>query len=168
MLNNANGFQTNVWGPVAWMFLHCVSLNYSPERKKDYKRFFHSLAGVLPCGSCRNNYMSTITRHQTLKLTNKVFDSRESMAYWLFRLHNYVRKCQTNKKPFYKNTKTDFKKMVSNYERFRAKCPKDKNLPANQIHSKHGCTTPLHGGIRLRSVITVIPLKQRCRSRSLK
>ena len=165
MLNNANGFQTNVWGPVAWLFLHCVSLNYSQDRKRDYKRFFRSLAGVLPCGSCRTNYLSTITRHKNLRLNDDVFKSRETMAYWLFRLHNYVRRCQTNKKPFYNNTKTDFKKMVAHYERFRAKCPKEKKLRANQIHSKHGCTTPLQGGIRLRSVVTVIPLK-RCRRRS--
>jgi hypothetical protein len=153
MLHNSNGFQTNVWGPVAWFFLHCVSVNYHPDRKSEYKRFFKSLAGVLPCGSCRTNYMSTITRHKTLKLTDDVFASRESMSYWLFRLHNYVRKCQTNKVPFYKNTKTDFKRMVSYYDRFRAQCPKVK--PTKQIHTKHGCTKPLHGGIRLRSVVKI-------------
>lgn len=158
MLNNTNGFQTNIWGPVAWFFIHCVSLNYHPTRKSDYKRFFKSLSGVLPCGSCRDNYMSTITRHKSLKLTDDIFDSRESLSYWVFRLHNYVRKCQTKKVPHYRNTKTDFKRMIAHYDRFRAKCKKTK--PSKQIHTKHGCTTPLNGGIRLRSIIKIVPLRK--------
>lgn len=166
MLNNTNGFQTNVWGPVAWMFLHCVSLNYHPDRKSDYKRFFKSLAGVLPCGSCRRNYASTITRHSTLRLTDNVFDSRESLSFWLFKLHNYVRKCQTKRTPHYKSTKTDFKKMVAFYEKFRAKCPK--TVHTNEIHTKHGCTTPLNGGIRLRSIVKVVPLRKRCTKSTLR
>lgn len=157
-MQSTQGFQTKVWGPVAWLFLHCVSLNYSPERKADYKRFFKSLAGVLPCGSCRRNYHSTITRHKSLRLTEHVFDSRESLSFWLFLLHNYVRKCQTKGTPMYKNTKTDFKRMVAFYERFRAKCPKVKET--KRIHTKHGCTTPLNGGIRLRSVVKIVPLRK--------
>lgn len=163
MPNNSNGFQTNVWGPPAWLFLHCVSLNYNPlKQKKEYIRFFKSLAGVLPCGSCRDNYRNTITRHSALKLTTGVFESRESLAYWLFRLHNYVTKCTLKGSPTYNNSRTDFKNMVAFYENFRAKCSKNKPKK-NQIHTKHGCTQALKGGVRLRSVITVKPL---CLSRS--
>lgn len=163
MLNNPNGFQTNVWGSATWLFLHCVSLNYNPKtQKKDYIRFFKALAGVLPCGSCRKNYQNTIQRHDKLRLTARVFESRESFAYWLFKLHNYVTKCQIKSKPLYTNSKTDFKKMIAFYDNFRAKCPKIKTRK-NQIHSKHGCTHALKGGIRLRSVISIKPL---CSSRS--
>lgn len=162
-MNSSNGFQTNVWGAPAWLFMHCISLNYNPlKQKKDYIKFFKSLAGVLPCGSCRNNYRNTIKHHSTLKLTASVFDSRESLAFWLFKLHNYVTKCTLKGTPMYTNSKTDFKKMVALYENFRAKCPSNAKARKNQIHTKHGCTQAIKGGIRLRSVISVKPL---CTSR---
>ena len=155
MINNLQGFQTTVWGPAAWLFLHCIALNYHPDKqKRAYKLFFKSIAGVLPRGSCRDNYYRTITQHKKLKLTNKVFESRESLSMWLFKLHNYVRKCQTNKETMYPNTKYGFKKMVSYYARFRAKCPTSK-VRARQIHTKHGCTQPLNGGVRLKAVIRI-------------
>ena len=53
---NLNGFQTYVWGPPFWMFLHIVSLNYTPSKKAGYKRFLKSLQYILPCGACRVNY----------------------------------------------------------------------------------------------------------------
>jgi len=155
MLNNTQGFQTTVWGPAAWMFLHCVALNYNPNKqKRAYKLFFKSLGGVLPCGSCRDNYARTILHHKTLRLTNNVFRSRESFSMWVFKLHNYVRKCQTNKDTIYSNTKHGRKQMISYYSRFRAECPKNK-VHANQIHTKHGCTQPLRGGIRMRAVVRI-------------
>lgn len=160
-MNSAQGFQTTVWGPAAWLFLHCVSLNYHPEKqKRAYKQFFKSLAGVLPCGSCRDNYRRTITRHKRLRLTDDVFRSRESLSLWLFKLHNYVRKCQTNKEVVYPNTKAGFRHMVSEYSRFRARCPKKGAPNPRQIHTKHGCTQPLNGGIRLRSVIRIVQHKR--------
>ena len=64
MLNNTQGFQTTVWGPAAWLFLHCIALNYQTKQKRVYKLFFKNLGGVLPCGSCRDNYHRTITRHK--------------------------------------------------------------------------------------------------------
>lgn len=155
MLNNTQGFQTTVWGPAAWLFLHCIALNYQNKQKRVYKLFFKNLGGVLPCGSCRDNYHRTITRHKTLRLTNDVFRSRESLSMWLFKLHNYVRKCQTNKEMMYPNTKYGFKQMVSYYSRFRAKCPEKNKVHARQIHTKDGCTQPLNGGIRLKAVVRI-------------
>ena len=163
-MNSSNGFQTNVWGAPAWLFLHCISLNYNPyKQKKQYVQFFKSLAGVLPCGSCRNNYRNTIKRHQNLKLTTSVFESRESLAFWLFRLHNYVTRCTLKGSPMYTNSKADFKKMVAFYENFRAKCPTKSKARKNQIHTKNGCTQAVKGGIRLRTILTIKPI---CSSRS--
>ena len=45
---NKNGFQTKIWGSPAWLFLHCIAFNYTPD-KKSSKTFFLSLAHVLPC-----------------------------------------------------------------------------------------------------------------------
>ena len=151
-MNNKNGFQTRVWGPAAWLFLHCVSLNYDPLRnKQETKTFFETLAYVLPCGACRDNYKHTIRNSKQLKLDDKVFESRESLAFWLFRLHNYVTRCQASGTPMYKDTKRDFYRVVRMFEDMRAKCNYDKN-------HKGGCTVPLKNGVRLRSMIRIKPL----------
>lgn len=155
-MNNPNGFQTNVWGPAAWLFLHCITLNYNPKRdRKQYKLFFEMLAYVLPCKSCRVNYKDTIRggNIHDLRLTSSVFKTRRTLSMWLFRLHNYVTRCQlkSNHEPYYTNNSTGFKKMVVMYEQFRAKCTKSKD------HSG-GCTLPIRkGGIRMRSVIHIKP-----------
>ena len=153
ILDNTNGFQTHVWGPVDWFFLHCVVMNFDPNKSdiRGYKSFFKNLRHVLPCKSCRDNYTKTIMYHKTLKLSNEIFSSRENLVYWLFSLHNYVRKCQNNKKLIYENTPNDFHKHVCKYSRYRAKCD-------NIVKSSHtGCTTPMKSGLRLRSKIIVVP-----------
>ena len=157
MLNSAQGFQTNVWGPAAWLFLHCVSLNYNPRRNKaETKMFFENLAYVLPCGACRDNYKHTIKNSKSLALTDAVFETRESLALWLFRLHNYVTRCQTGGVPHYKDTKQEFGRMVRFYDQFRAKCS-----VTNVTKHKGGCTVPLHkNGVRMRSMIRIRPLSR--------
>jgi hypothetical protein len=154
-----HGFQTKVWGPAAWLFLHCITFNYDPSRnKKETKLFFEMLAHVLPCGACRHNYQHTIAHSSggTLRLTDSVFESRESLAFWLFKLHNYVTCCQTDGTPTYKDTKRDFYKVVRFYETLRAKCS-----PVNDV-KKHrgGCTVPLKNGMRMRSIIRIKPLSK--------
>lgn len=155
-MNSNDGFQTRVWGPAAWLFLHCVSLNYDPLRnKQETKAFFDLLSYVLPCGACRDNYKHTIRYSKHLKLDDKVFESRESLAFWLFRLHNYVTRCQTDGVLMYKDTKSDFYRMVRVYGNLRAKCSSHKNARTH----KGGCTVPLHkNGVRLRSMIRIKPL----------
>ena len=56
-----NGFQTKIWGAPAWIFLHCVAFNYTPEKYVDYELFFRNLANILPCKTCRENY--TLVRY---------------------------------------------------------------------------------------------------------
>lgn len=157
---NPNGFQTNVWGPPAWFFLHCVALNYHPARRAAYERFFRSLAGVLPCGTCRDNYRGTVAGHHVpkLKLTKATFRSRDSLSYWLFRLHNYVTECRTRKPPAYRNTRKDFDKMRARYERFRATCSSTGSGTKAKAHTKGpGCSQPAKGGRRYRSIVTIKP-----------
>ena len=159
---NSNGFQTNVWGPAAWLFLHCITLNYDPSRgnKKETMHFFKMLAHVLPCGACRDNYSHTIHHSKELALTRRVFDSRESLSLWLFKLHNYVTRCVTQSDVVcYNNSTADFKKMCAFYEQFRAKCTGNNNVRAH----KGGCTQPLKNGIRLRTEIRIKPFVTRTR-----
>ncbi len=150
---NANyGFQTNVWGPMAWVFLHMITLNYTPDRKNDTYKFFKSLKGVLPCGACRKNFKEIINGPGKLKLTMKKLESRETLSYWLFLVHNevqrgiYSRSKNISDKPAYADSKTDFKKAMKKLETMRAKCHTD----------SYGCTIPVKGA-RKRSEIHILP-----------
>lgn len=152
--DSKQGFVTTVWGGPAWLFLHCIAFNYSPERKKGYIEFFKSLAKVLPCGKCRENYEELITTGN-LKLTNKVMKDRESFSKWLFKVHNKVQydiwkktKVDCNK-PMYKNNNEDFNKVKKTYEQFRAKCSQ----------KMHGCVIPKNG-IKLKSRIRIKPMSR--------
>ena len=147
-MNNTNGFQTNVWGAPAWLFLHTIAMNYNPERKQQYRSFFESLQGVIPCGACRDNYLRIISTKRPLN--DKVLESRQTFAYWLFLVHNQVQQDIYDKtglkgdKPKYENNKEDFRKIVQFYEMFRAKCSKN----------SHGCVVPKKG-TRLRAHISI-------------
>jgi len=142
-MESLNGFQTNVWGPMMWTFLHMSTLNYNPSRKKEYMIFFKSLSSILPCGACRTNYKNIITgKEYKTKLSNDKFKSRESISLWLFYLHNAVQReiyKKTHNKfdqPKYTDSKKDFKIAMSTYELFRAKCSE----------KSYGCTIPEKGG----------------------
>ena len=122
--------------------------------KKGYFLFFKHLKDVLPCGACRDNYTRIISKGP-LKLDMCVFESRETLSYWLFRLHNKVQNdiykkslCKFNK-PKYTDTKKDYNRMYKFYETFRAKCTTDK--------SSYGCTIPMYG-IKKRVKIYICPL----------
>lgn len=162
MFGSKNGFQTKVWGPYAWFFLHITTLNFSRDRKKGYMCFFKSLSDVLPCGSCRDNYKKIISNPDPkLRLTQDVFRSRTSVARWLFRVHLrvqsdiYEKTKNTRDKPKYKDTKKDFVRAMNEYEKYRASCSRN----------AYGCVTPKKGYVKQRSVITVVPQETRCTGR---
>lgn len=148
-MKSDNGFQTNVWGAPMWLCLHLISLNYKPEMKEGYKAFFESLAHVLPCGSCRNNYKSIL--ESRLPLNETALQCRKSMAMWVFLLHNTVQQDifaktgESSQKPKFKNTMKDFKRAMQFYEGFRAQC----------VKNQHGCVTPLKGS-RKRTKIDIV------------
>ena len=152
-MNSKNGFQTNVWGPMAWTLFHMITLNYDPKRQKEYYTFFKSLKGVLPCGACRKNFSDVINgKNQKTKLSLDKFKSRHSLSYWFFVVHNevqngiYSRSNNINDKPVYSNSKTDFYKAMKKYEPMRAKCYKN----------SYGCTVP-NTGTRKRAEIHILP-----------
>ena len=153
--------QTNVWGPAAWLFLHCIAANYTPEKMRGYNMFFNSLKYVLPCGACRKNYTRILK--EMLPLKKSVFKSRKTFSLWLFMLHNqvqrdiYAKTLDVRNKPVYNDTHVDFMKTVHFYEHFRAKCTKD----------SYGCTVPIKGR-RRRSKILILPLIKRKRTNSIR
>tara|TARA_Y100000813_G_C23942204_1_gene248598 strand:+ start:90 stop:575 length:486 start_codon:yes stop_codon:yes gene_type:complete len=141
-----NGFQTKIWGAPAWIFLHCVAFNYTPEKAKEYKTFFKSLSNVLPCKTCRDNYKRLITEGK-YRLQPKIFKSRQSFSKWLFLLHNKIQRdiYQKNDKDIPMYTDKDYNKVCKIYESFRAKCVKD----------QYGCVNPYKKGNKKRTIIKI-------------
>jgi hypothetical protein len=155
LINSNHGFQTNVWGPPAWLFLHCITLNYNTKYKKEFYTFFKMLQFILPCKACRDNYSKVIYGTNTnFTLTMDKFKNRKSLSLWLFRIHNYITTCQTNKPLLFENTPEDFNRFVETYSKIRARCSRKKTGKY-----ENGCVNPLKGGIKLRSVIAIKPLR---------
>ena len=142
-----NGFQSNVWGPCAWLFLHCITLNYTPDKHctKGYVAFFKNLQHVLPCGTCRTNYAELIKSGE-FKLTDDLFDSRRSLVKWLFHVHNAIN-LRTGKTLTFTDDAKGLDEMKRFYEQFRATCQKEK--------SEIGCVKPKRNGRRYRCVLTM-------------
>lgn len=156
MFDSKNGFQTKVWGPYAWFFLHTITLNFSPDRSKGYLAFFKSLGDVLPCGACRENYKRIISSDdRKLHLDSQKMKSRSRVSRWLFRVHIQVQQDiydKTKRKkdlPVYKDTKEDFILAMKEYEQYRASCQK----------RSYGCVKPKKGYKKCHSIIRITPNK---------
>ena len=133
--------QSRIWGQNFWLVLHCIGLNYpvtpTLEQKKHYLQFFQSLQWVLPCKSCRESYARFITRGKT-KLCLLTMTSRESVARWVYDLHNAV------SKRIGKRSTLTFEGSCKKYEQFRA-----------SSCNKHTCDTD-ESSQRKRAVILVM------------
>ena len=154
--NPMNGFQSKIWGPCAWLFLHTITLNFTPDKHclKGYMSFFMNLEYVLPCITCRTNY-GEIIRKGDLKLTTQVFASRETLVAWLFKVHNLIN-IRTGKTLTYSNDAKGLESMQLFYEQFRAKCDNTKK--------EVGCTKALHKGKKYRCVLMIRPVRSKCKS----
>ena len=88
---------SNIWGPGAWTFLHSITLNYpdtpSQQDKNEYSEFFYSLANILPCDVCQNNFRKNLN-DVPIKF---YLQSKKLLTEWLFEIHNRIN-LETNKK----------------------------------------------------------------------
>lgn len=148
-----DGFNTNIWGPSLWHFLHIISFNYPPKAtqqdKLDYYFFLMSLGKVLPCGVCRNNYNNNLTsagleitqdRKKIVKF--RALKDRHEFSKFIFRLHREVSRMKKTQLP------CSFYRMRETYENFRAKCV------ANTKTKHGGC---ILSTVPSRSVLRIIP-----------
>ena len=78
------------WGSPLWFFLHTISVNY-PEKptykdKSQYYDFFYNLQNILPCQSCKINYIKHLQRNPI----SPNLDSRQALVNWVVKIHNLV------------------------------------------------------------------------------
>jgi len=85
---------TNVWGPMAWMTLHSISLNYPENPTKEDKailvRFMELFTETISCPSCKNHFQIL---YQSYIANNPNWaSSRYNFAIFVMRAHNTVNK----------------------------------------------------------------------------
>jgi hypothetical protein len=132
--SKSNGLITKIWGPHFWETLHCVSAGYPLEPKvediKNYKEFYISVKNVLPCRFCRDSYEQFITKEKETLINDDVFESRDKLMLWMYKLHERVNK----KLGFTYNV--SFDEVKDRLESFRAKCVKGKKSCAMPLNLK--------------------------------
>jgi hypothetical protein len=88
MFNNINPL---LWGPHCWRFMHYLTMAYPEEptqiEKDKVKRFFLSLADVIPCENCRVHFALNL---KNFPLNDNVLNSRYNLINWLKDIHNEV------------------------------------------------------------------------------
>lgn len=90
---NTNGFSPEIWGPGMWQAMHMIAATCperpTPEQSRHYYAFFSSLANVLPCRGCREEYAEMI-RTGPLSLTARVVSGRLPLFAWTVAVHDAV------------------------------------------------------------------------------
>lgn len=104
-----------IWGPPTWIFLHSVTLSY-PEcptitDKTNIKEFFYAIGKILPCATCRINYVKHITKYP---LTDKILSSKKNLVKWLLNIRNEGRKTYGKPPISYEKLLIKYTKMYSN------------------------------------------------------
>jgi hypothetical protein len=161
--NDKSGFQTWIWGPVLWFYLHIMSFNYpnnpTQEQKKHYKDFIYNLRFVLPCKYCRINLINNLKEHP---ITNDDLKNRDTFSHYIYNLHNTINK-MLNKK-----IKISYEEVRDKYEHFRARCNDTDNTNKNKMKKisldknmhKKGCTIPLTG-VKSKCVLRIVPKEKK-------
>jgi hypothetical protein len=132
--SKSNGLITKIWGPHFWETLHCASAGYPLEPteldKKNYRDFYIAVGNVLPCRYCRESYKDFITKEKETLINDEIFESRDNLMYWVYKLHERV------------NLKlgmtygVTFDEVKDRLESFRAKCIKGKKTCAMPLNLK--------------------------------
>ena len=154
---SGSGFQTAVWGPAAWLFLHMTSLNYRPERKEAYEMLLNGYAGTLPCVHCRNNFAKNLEAASKAMASQgfaDVWESRESYSRWIYELHHSVNvmlgKCTRNE--------PSYEQMRDELEMFRSRCLTPEEVEAEKKKKKEGgcIDSPYGADAKSKLVLTFV------------
>lgn len=136
--NANNGMLTKIWGRCGWPMVHSITFGYMIQfdptnkdhvkRKEGIKSTFLTLAECWPCIYCRKSYEKFTTDPSSPAfISDEIFESRETLTRWGFRLHQ----CVNNKLGV--DYGLEYEDIVPIYESFRAKC----------VKKDKGCTMPI-------------------------
>jgi hypothetical protein len=118
-----NGFDVFCWGPILWVSLNFIAMNYpvnpTDKQKLQFGTFFKVLGPVLPCQKCSNNY-----KKHAATLSEADLESREALVKWVFEVHNEVTRSKNRHKGGAQQSKVynvrDMDQVIRRLEMFRA------------------------------------------------
>jgi hypothetical protein len=104
------------WQPVTWFIFHTIALNYNEEYKEQYITFFNTFKTIIPCKTCRNNYIMHLKK-ENMSIEeniepNKIFN-------WTVDLHNKVNKINKKTEWSYEKAKNYYKVNNFNNQNFK-------------------------------------------------
>ena len=77
---------TKIWGPMCWVLLHSISINYDDKYKDKYFYLLRKLKFIIPCYDC--------IIHLKMFINENGIDqnsmSKKYLTEWLINLHNSV------------------------------------------------------------------------------
>jgi hypothetical protein len=104
-----------LWGPQFWSTMDFVAFNYPHEPtetdKKNVRTFYETLALLLPCSSCRNDFAKML---KTFPIDEHL-QNQESLTKWLVEAHNRV-----NEK--LGKSRIDYETVANKYNQMRGTC----------------------------------------------
>ena len=105
------------WGPGFWRTLHTISFYYpdSPtqEERKAAKNFFYSLAYLLPCDECAQEYSKMLANNPI----EGAMVGRQELSLWVYKLHSIVNKrLGKTRQPSYAEVRADYLKLKPRYK----------------------------------------------------
>lgn len=79
---------TKLWGPDTWYVIHVIADSspdtFTEQDKQSYRRFYESLADVLPCPACAEHYRQFLSRDPP------EWKTRVDLLRWTIRAHNHA------------------------------------------------------------------------------
>ena len=85
-----NSFDSLVWGPYYWFFLHTICMNYqihpTEETKKIYYHLFQHFHYFIPIQHMANQFKDLIALYPI----TPYLDNRESILKWIHFIHNRI------------------------------------------------------------------------------
>ena len=85
---------SKLWGPLGWMMLHSISLNYpehpTPADKAIVKQFIDEYAQCISCPSCKNHFTGLFQTY--IQRYRNWADSKFDLFLFVVRAHNSVNK----------------------------------------------------------------------------
>lgn len=166
--NAGDGFQTSIWGPPTWHFLHTMSFNYPVKPtyndKKNYRNHMLNLVNVLPCRYCRENLKKNF---KVFPLTMNCMRNRETFSKYVYKLHERINK------NLGKDSGLTYCDVRERYEHFRARCTEERpkvfkfknnnKTRKNKKEKEKGCTEPLYGK-KAKCVLKIVPKEEKCKT----
>ncbi len=144
MADPTNGLMPSSWGPAFWHVLYTFAANYklkpTREDKLNAALFLRSISTALPCRKCRENFPGNAAE---AGLSVSVFDGREEMFSFVYRLHTCVSRALGKRLNF---TRDEARALL---ELSRATCGSN---PASHA----GCQTPAKGKLKPRLRMSIV------------